>query len=35
MFKAAYLSPIGGAFERLWDKLPDRWIYQKLFVCRY
>jgi hypothetical protein len=35
VFKAIYLSPIGGMLESLWDKLPDRWVYQKLFVCRY
>jgi 2-polyprenyl-3-methyl-5-hydroxy-6-metoxy-1,4-benzoquinol methylase len=35
IFKGAYLSPIGGALDYLWDKVPERWVYQKLFVCRY
>jgi SAM-dependent methyltransferase len=34
-FKAIYLSPMGGILDGVWDNLPDRWVYQKLFVCRY
>jgi SAM-dependent methyltransferase len=34
-FKAIYLSPIGRILDGIWDHLPERWVYQKLFVCRY
>lgn len=34
-FKTIYVAPMGGILDGIWDHLPDRWVYQKLFVCRY
>ena len=34
-FKVIYRTPLGFALDAVWDHLPEAWIYQKLFVCRY
>jgi 2-polyprenyl-3-methyl-5-hydroxy-6-metoxy-1,4-benzoquinol methylase len=35
IFKAFYLLPLGGLLDPVWNAVPARWVYKKLFVARF